>query len=348
MARPSPCVPCRRRSRPEFLCKICYSNDDEENAYTLPCGHRWHKDCLHGYLTSKIGDAQLQVPPLSWPASRAARMVDLQLRPTRCCCRSSAQRSTRSLQTATWRSTGGSTISMLPLCRPPRPRSPPPSDGTVPCPPVHAEFEGVERPDTLALTFDTLTVERPCRHPQAGGWVRGRGNRADCARDRPGVCGRGAGGALHEIQGPPGNATHPHTAGHTHTTHAHAHTHAHAPPARCNAFHRPQCVPNTNVMGPLPFRAASSKSHDEKIHCHARTLALQWADGCADGCAAGTAVGPEHAGVPAVQISAGALAASICHWPAAAAASRMKWWSPVLLQWLTVDRIRLAGQTAHG
>jgi hypothetical protein len=51
----------RPRSRPEFLCKICYSNDEEEQAYALPCGHRWHKDCLHGYIKSKVGDAQLAI-----------------------------------------------------------------------------------------------------------------------------------------------------------------------------------------------------------------------------------------------------------------------------------------------
>ena len=43
---------------PEFLCKICYMNDDQENAITLRCGHRWHKECLLGLLQSKVADAQ--------------------------------------------------------------------------------------------------------------------------------------------------------------------------------------------------------------------------------------------------------------------------------------------------
>ena len=51
----------RQTSVPEFLCKICYMNDAEEDAIRLRCGHRWHKDCLLQLLRSKVSDAELQI-----------------------------------------------------------------------------------------------------------------------------------------------------------------------------------------------------------------------------------------------------------------------------------------------
>lgn len=51
----------RQGSTPEFLCRICYCNDAVANAYVLPCGHKWHKDCLMGLIKSKVADAQLQI-----------------------------------------------------------------------------------------------------------------------------------------------------------------------------------------------------------------------------------------------------------------------------------------------
>jgi hypothetical protein len=48
-------------SVPEFLCKICYMNDAEEDAITLRCGHRWHKECLLQLLRSKVSDGKLQI-----------------------------------------------------------------------------------------------------------------------------------------------------------------------------------------------------------------------------------------------------------------------------------------------
>ena len=46
---------------PEFLCRICYCNDQEDLAICLPCGHRWHKDCLMGLIKNKVADAQLKI-----------------------------------------------------------------------------------------------------------------------------------------------------------------------------------------------------------------------------------------------------------------------------------------------
>jgi hypothetical protein len=54
----------RISSKPEFLCKICYCNDpigDGSTSIALPCGHRWHKDCLLGMIKSKVADSQLEI-----------------------------------------------------------------------------------------------------------------------------------------------------------------------------------------------------------------------------------------------------------------------------------------------
>ena len=59
-------TPALRRlsSKPEFFCKICYCNDlvgDGSTSIALPCGHRWHKDCLLGLIKSKVADSQLEI-----------------------------------------------------------------------------------------------------------------------------------------------------------------------------------------------------------------------------------------------------------------------------------------------
>jgi hypothetical protein len=47
-------------SEPTFLCKICYT-DEEENTIRLRCGHRWHKECLLQLLRSKVADGKLKI-----------------------------------------------------------------------------------------------------------------------------------------------------------------------------------------------------------------------------------------------------------------------------------------------
>ena len=54
----------RLGSQSEFFCKICYCNDpvgDGSTSIELPCGHRWHKDCLLGMIKSKVADSQLEI-----------------------------------------------------------------------------------------------------------------------------------------------------------------------------------------------------------------------------------------------------------------------------------------------
>lgn len=53
----------RLKSKPEFLCKICYCNDAVgDDMIELSCGHRWHKDCLLGLIKSRVTEAQLVIP----------------------------------------------------------------------------------------------------------------------------------------------------------------------------------------------------------------------------------------------------------------------------------------------
>jgi hypothetical protein len=38
-----------------FYCEICMLNDTVESAFVLDqCGHRFHRDCLAMYLTTKV------------------------------------------------------------------------------------------------------------------------------------------------------------------------------------------------------------------------------------------------------------------------------------------------------
>ena len=51
----------------EFNCPICMCNESVTESFTLACGHRFCRECVAGYMTSKINDAQLQMtcPDLS-------------------------------------------------------------------------------------------------------------------------------------------------------------------------------------------------------------------------------------------------------------------------------------------
>ena len=51
----------------EFNCPICMCNESVTESFTLACGHRFCRECVVGYITSKINDAQLQMtcPDLS-------------------------------------------------------------------------------------------------------------------------------------------------------------------------------------------------------------------------------------------------------------------------------------------
>jgi len=45
-----------------YFCEICFSYDEIEKAYMLrPCGHRFCKECLTGWLNSKISDGQVDL-----------------------------------------------------------------------------------------------------------------------------------------------------------------------------------------------------------------------------------------------------------------------------------------------
>lgn len=45
----------------EFNCPICMCNESVTESFTLACGHRFCRECVAGYVTSKVNDAQLQM-----------------------------------------------------------------------------------------------------------------------------------------------------------------------------------------------------------------------------------------------------------------------------------------------
>ncbi len=45
----------------EFSCPICLCNESVTESFTLACGHRFCRDCVAGYVASKVNDAQLQM-----------------------------------------------------------------------------------------------------------------------------------------------------------------------------------------------------------------------------------------------------------------------------------------------
>ena len=45
----------------EFSCPICLCNESVTESFTLACGHRFCRECVAGYVTSKINDNQLQM-----------------------------------------------------------------------------------------------------------------------------------------------------------------------------------------------------------------------------------------------------------------------------------------------
>lgn len=47
--------------REEFECKICLDNCLVESSYALPCGHRFCRECIQGYVESRVADAVLVV-----------------------------------------------------------------------------------------------------------------------------------------------------------------------------------------------------------------------------------------------------------------------------------------------
>ena len=60
----------------EFSCPICLCNETVAHSFTLSCGHRFCRDCLSGYVASRIADGQLEMtcPDLnsSAPVGQAA------------------------------------------------------------------------------------------------------------------------------------------------------------------------------------------------------------------------------------------------------------------------------------
>ena len=51
-------------------CSICFCAELVENSYTLPCRHRFCRECVQAYAENKIGDNLLEMtcPDFATPA----------------------------------------------------------------------------------------------------------------------------------------------------------------------------------------------------------------------------------------------------------------------------------------
>lgn len=53
----------------ETKCVICYSNFENDNEVSLPCGHAFHSDCILTWMSKKMECPYCKIK-LSWTSTR--------------------------------------------------------------------------------------------------------------------------------------------------------------------------------------------------------------------------------------------------------------------------------------